>query len=117
MRLEIGDPPPDFFALGLHPIQRWRPVRFDDGPCYQCFDTNALCERHGVFDEKIEIGLPIKHENPPLASRRDKALRSTAFGALVDVMHEARLVRFRFRAGKTHLETALHTIWLDVETL
>jgi hypothetical protein len=32
------------------------------------------------------------------------------------MMHEARLVRLRFGAGKAHLGAALHAIWLDVET-
>jgi hypothetical protein len=63
MRLEVGDVAPDFLALGLHPIQRGHPVRFDDGARYRRFNVNALRERHGLFDERIEIGFPIEHGN------------------------------------------------------
>jgi hypothetical protein len=48
--------------------------------------------------------------------RSDKALRTPAFGALVDVMHEARLFRFGFDAGKAHVGAALHAFKGLVET-
>jgi hypothetical protein len=38
--------------------------------------------------------------------RRNKALRTTAFSAFVNVMHEARFIRFG--AGKSHLSIALY---------
>jgi len=41
-------------------------------------------------------------------------LRTPAFDALIDVMHEARLVRFG--AGKAHLGAAFHALWVFVET-
>jgi len=47
----------------------------------------------------------------------DKALSTPAFGALIDVMHEARLVRFGFGAGKGHLGAAFHARRVYVETL
>src|SRR5450759_1773805 len=53
MRLEVGDAMPDLLALGLHPIHRWHPVRFDDGARYHWFDTNALRKCHRLFDECI----------------------------------------------------------------
>src|ERR1035437_1791445 len=53
MCLEVGDAMPDLLALGLHPIHRYHPARFDDGARYQWFDTNALCKRHRLFDERI----------------------------------------------------------------
>jgi hypothetical protein len=45
----------------------------------------------------------------------DKALRTPAFNALIDVMHEARLVRFG--AGKAHLGVAFHAMRVFVEGL
>ena len=33
------------------------------------------------------------------------------------MMHEARLARLRFGAGKAHLGTAFHALWIFVETL
>src|ERR1700730_13095305 len=50
-----------------------------------------------------------------LAFRSDKALRTPAFGALIDVMHEARLVRFG--AGKAHFRAAFYAPRFFVETL
>ena len=47
----------------------------------------------------------------------DKALRTPALGAFIDVMHEARFVRFRFGAGKAHLRAAFHALQVFVETL
>jgi hypothetical protein len=47
----------------------------------------------------------------------DKALSTPAFGALIDVMHEARLIRFGFGAGKAHLGAAFHARRVYVETL
>jgi hypothetical protein len=49
--------------------------------------------------------------------RSDKALRTPASDALIDVMHEARLVRLGFGAGKAHLRTAFHTLRVFVETV
>jgi hypothetical protein len=48
-------------------------------------------------------------------NRSDKALRTPAFNALIDVMHEARLVRFG--AGKAHLAAAFHAMRVFVEAL
>jgi hypothetical protein len=48
-------------------------------------------------------------------NRSDKTLRTPAFNALIDVMHEARLVRFG--AGKAHLAAAFHAIRVFVEAL
>jgi hypothetical protein len=48
-------------------------------------------------------------------NRSDKALRTPAFDALIDVMHEARLLRFG--TGKAHLGAAFHALWVFVETL
>ena len=47
-------------------------------------------------------------------NRSDKALRTPAFDALIDVMHEARLLRFD--AGKAHLGAAFHALRVFVET-
>jgi hypothetical protein len=48
--------------------------------------------------------------------RSDEALRTPAFGALIDVMHEARLFRLGFDAGKAHVGAALHAFKVFVET-
>ena len=45
----------------------------------------------------------------------DKALRTTASNALIDVMHESRLVRFG--AGEAHLGTAFHALRVFLKTL
>ena len=50
-------------------------------------------------------------------NRSDKALRTPAFYAFIDVMHEARLVWFGFGAGKAHLGAAFHALRVFVETL
>jgi hypothetical protein len=51
-----------------------------------------------------------------MLNRSDKALRTSAFGALVDVMHEAWLARFRFGAGKAHLGAASHALRFFADT-
>ena len=53
----------------------------------------------------------------PVLNRCDKTLSTAAFCALIDVMHEAVLPRFGFGAGKAHLGTAFHALWIFVETL
>ena len=45
----------------------------------------------------------------------NETLRAPAFGALIDVMHEARLLRLG--AGKTHFRAALYANGGDVEPL
>jgi hypothetical protein len=45
-------------------------------------------------------------------NRRDKALRAPAFGALVDVMYETRLVRFG--AGEAHFGAAFYALRVRV---
>ena len=49
-------------------------------------------------------------------NRSDKALRTPASSALIDVMHEARLVRLGFGAGKAHLRAAFYAHRVNVET-
>jgi hypothetical protein len=49
-------------------------------------------------------------------SSGNETLRAPAFGTLIDVMHEARLVRFGFDAGKAHLGAAFHALRVLVET-
>jgi hypothetical protein len=57
------------------------------------------------------------HDPSPLLNRSDKTLSTPAFGALINVMHEAGLPRFGLGAGKAHLGSALHALWIFVETL
>jgi hypothetical protein len=52
---------------------------------------------------------------PTGLNRSNKALRAPTFGAFIDVMYEARFVRFD--AGKAHLGAALHALRVFVETL
>jgi hypothetical protein len=47
----------------------------------------------------------------------DKALSALAFGALIDVMHEAWLVRCRFGARKAHSVIAFRARGVFIETL
>ena len=64
MRLEVGDAMPDLLALRSCAIHRWRAVRFHDGTRHHRFDANALCERHRLFDQRVEIYFPIEHGLP-----------------------------------------------------
>ena len=52
---------------------------------------------------------------PTGLNRSDKALRAPTFGTFIDLMYEARFVRFG--AGKAHLGAALHALRVFVETL
>ena len=57
------------------------------------------------------------HDPSPLLNRSDKTLSTPAFGALIDVMHEAGLPRFGLGAGKAHFGPALYALWIFLETL
>src|SRR5665647_2704352 len=61
MRLEVGDVTPDLLTLRSRPVDRWYPVRFDDGARHHWFDANAFRKRLRVLDECIEIGFPVVH--------------------------------------------------------
>ena len=50
-------------------------------------------------------------------NRSNKTLSTAAVGALVDMMHEARLPRFGLGAGKAHFGPALYALWIFLETL
>ena len=88
---------------------------WDLPPTPSCLSTQAQC----CHAKSLEVWIlwataSISRGNAAL-KRRDKALRTPASRALIDVMDEARLVRFG--AGKAHLGAAFYAQRLVVETL